>query len=101
MPEDDISSPQFREIRTSLLDNFYAGAQKAFLNAYWDVTAQAPQLGLSSDRHGSLLDLFLLEKAAYEILYESSNRPKWLTIPLRGLSGIVRRLVEGGKGGHE
>jgi maltose alpha-D-glucosyltransferase/alpha-amylase len=101
MPEEDISSPQFREIRTSLLDNFYAGAQKAFLDSYWDVTVQALQLGLSRDRHGHLLDLFLLEKAAYEIQYEASNRPKWLTIPLRGLSSLVQRLVEDGKGGHE
>jgi maltose alpha-D-glucosyltransferase / alpha-amylase len=101
MPEEDISSPQLREIRTSLLDNFYAGAQKAFLDSYWDVTAQASQLGLAPARHSSLLDLFLLEKAAYEIQYEASNRPKWLTIPLRGLSGLVQRLSGAGKGSHE
>jgi maltose alpha-D-glucosyltransferase/alpha-amylase len=101
MPDEEISSPQFREIRTSLLDNFHAGAQRAFLEAYWDVVAQAAQLGLSSDRHALLLDLFLLEKAAYEVQYEASNRPKWLTIPLRGLYSLVQRLVEGGgKGGH-
>jgi maltose alpha-D-glucosyltransferase / alpha-amylase len=101
MPDEDISSPQFRDIRGSLLKNFYAGAQKAFLDAYWDATAQAPQLGLSPDRHRSLLDLFLLEKAAYEVQYEASNRPKWLAIPLQGLSDIVHRLAEAGRGGHE
>jgi maltose alpha-D-glucosyltransferase / alpha-amylase len=101
MPDEDISSPQFRGVRASLLDNFYAGAQKAFLDAYWNVTSQASQLGLSTDRHGPLLDLFLLEKAAYEVQYEASNRPKWLAIPLRGLSSLAQRLVEGGKGGYE
>jgi maltose alpha-D-glucosyltransferase/alpha-amylase len=101
IPDEDISSAQFRDIRGSLLKNFYAGAQKAFLNAYWDATAQAPQLGLSPDRHRSLLDLFLLEKAAYEVQYEASNRPKWLAIPLQGLSDIVHRLAEAGRGGHE
>lgn len=101
MPDEDISSAQFRDIRGTLLKNFYAGAQKAFLNAYWDATAQAPQLGLSPDRHRSLLDLFLLEKAAYEVQYEASNRPKWLAIPLQGLSDIVHRLAEAGRGGHE
>jgi maltose alpha-D-glucosyltransferase/alpha-amylase len=101
MPDEDISSPQFRGIRSSLLKNFYSGAQKAFLDAYWDATAQAPQLGLSPDRRGSLLDLFLLEKAAYEVQYEASNRPKWLAIPLQGLSDIVHRLAEAGRGGHE
>ncbi|MDF2687101.1 MAG: Trehalose synthase [Microvirga sp.] len=101
MPDEDISSAQFRDVRGTLLKNFYAGAQKAFLNAYWDATAQAPQLGLSPDRHRSLLDLFLLEKAAYEVQYEASNRPKWLAIPLQGLSDIVHRLAEAGRGGHE
>jgi maltose alpha-D-glucosyltransferase/alpha-amylase len=45
--------------------------------------------------------LFLLEKAAYEIQYEASNRPRWLAIPLHGLSRIVQRLVASDKGGHE
>jgi maltose alpha-D-glucosyltransferase/alpha-amylase len=101
MPDDDISSSQFRDIRRSLLENFYAGAQKAFLDAYWDVTAQAPHLGLSPDRSVPLLDLFLLEKAAYEVYYEASNRPKWLTIPLRGLSDLARRIVGADAGGRE
>ena len=30
-----------------------------------------------------MLDLFLLEKAAYEIRYEAANRPAWIGIPLR------------------
>jgi maltose alpha-D-glucosyltransferase / alpha-amylase len=101
MPDEDISSAQFREVRQSLLDNFHAGAQRAFLDSYWDVTARASQLGLSAGRHGPLLDLFLLEKAAYEVRYEASNRPKWLTIPLRGLSRLAGRLIEVGTGGHE
>ena len=33
----------------------------------------------------ALLDLFLIEKAAYEIRYEAANRPTWLGIPLQGL----------------
>jgi maltose alpha-D-glucosyltransferase/alpha-amylase len=33
----------------------------------------------------SLLDLFLVEKALYELRYEIAQRPDWVTIPLRGL----------------
>ncbi|MGO8308631.1 hypothetical protein ACC860_36725, partial [Rhizobium ruizarguesonis] len=40
-----------------------------------------------------VLDAFLLEKAAYEIAYEARNRPKWLPIPLSGLTEIVSRLA--------
>ncbi len=33
----------------------------------------------------SLLDLFLVEKALYELRYEIAQRPDWVTIPLAGL----------------
>ncbi|WP_167357797.1 hypothetical protein [Caballeronia temeraria] len=37
-----------------------------------------------------LLNLFALEKAAYEVCYEAANRPDWLLIPVRGM---VRALA--------
>jgi maltose alpha-D-glucosyltransferase/alpha-amylase len=40
-----------------------------------------------------LLDLFLLEKSAYEICYEAANRPEWLAIPLRGFAEIAGRVL--------
>jgi len=36
-----------------------------------------------------LLDLFLIEKALYEIRYELAHRPAWLPIPLRGLLAML------------
>ena len=41
-----------------------------------------------------LLDLFLLEKAAYEVVYEAANRPHWLETPLHGLAAIADRLLQ-------
>jgi maltose alpha-D-glucosyltransferase/alpha-amylase len=38
----------------------------------------------------SLLRLFLIEKAAYEIIYELGNRPEWLNVPLAGFSAILQ-----------
>ncbi|HZP65528.1 MAG TPA: hypothetical protein VFB32_04410 [Rudaea sp.] len=32
-----------------------------------------------------LLQLFIVEKAAYELCYELANRPDWVDVPLRGL----------------
>jgi len=32
-----------------------------------------------------LLQLFIVEKAAYEVCYELANRPAWVDVPLRGL----------------
>jgi maltose alpha-D-glucosyltransferase/alpha-amylase len=39
----------------------------------------------------ALLDLFLLQKAIYEIDYELGNRPAWLRIPLKGVLGLLAR----------
>ena len=50
------------------------------------------------EAEGALLDLFLLEKAAYEIRYEAANRPSWLGIPLGGLHAIAARLLDGESG---
>jgi maltose alpha-D-glucosyltransferase/alpha-amylase len=36
-----------------------------------------------------LLDLFLLEKAFYEVCYEAANRPQWLGIPLAGIVALL------------
>lgn len=38
-------------------------------------------------------DLFLLEKADYEICYEAASRPSWLGIPVRGLARIAQRVI--------
>ena len=38
----------------------------------------------------ALLDLFLLEKALYEIEYELTNRPTWVHIPLEATLRILR-----------
>ena len=45
------------------------------------------------EAEAALLDLFLLEKAAYEIRYEAANRPAWIGIPLSGLHAIAMRLT--------
>jgi maltose alpha-D-glucosyltransferase/alpha-amylase len=41
----------------------------------------------------SLLDLALLEKAAYEVCYEAAHRPDWIGIPLAGLARASRRVL--------
>jgi maltokinase len=41
----------------------------------------------------AMLDFFLLEKALYEVEYELSYRPSWISVPLQG---VLRVLQEGG-----
>jgi maltose alpha-D-glucosyltransferase/alpha-amylase len=37
-----------------------------------------------------LLDVYVLEKAVYEMAYELNNRPDWLTVPLQGILELVQ-----------
>ncbi len=86
----DPSSQPARERRAKLLSEYRRETATAFLDQYWQTVSNAPQLGLDSSR-ADLLDLMILEKASYEISYEAANRPKWLSIPLRGFAKIVDR----------
>jgi maltose alpha-D-glucosyltransferase / alpha-amylase len=60
-----------------------------FLKAYMDGTASAAFRPPSRQAACDLLDIHLLDKALYELLYELNNRPEWVPIPVQG---IVRLL---------
>ena len=80
-----------REERYEALElAFRATAPAALLAAYREAISPAPGLDPGDTR---LLDLFIVEKAAYEVNYEVSNRPDWLAVPLRGLTGLLDDLL--------
>ena len=69
----------------SLLETFREVSAKRFLAGYWEAGGRMDE---------RLLDLALLEKAAYEVAYEAANRPDWLETPLHGLASIADRLLQ-------
>ncbi len=76
------------------LGRFVEEMSAQFLSAYRAVAAAASPRWVADDAaEMALLDLFLLEKSAYEICYEATNRPGWLGIPLRGFAEIAARLL--------
>ncbi|HEY4345418.1 MAG TPA: maltose alpha-D-glucosyltransferase [Parvibaculum sp.] len=79
------------ETRTALVADFRTRATAAFLQGYDDALAQASRAWVSGKGRSVLIELFLLEKAAYEILYEAANRPHWIGIPVRGLAALAER----------
>jgi maltose alpha-D-glucosyltransferase/alpha-amylase len=64
---------------------WYHAVSATFLKAYRLGAAQGGFLPASNDEIQFLLDLFLLEKAVYELGYELNHRPDWVRIPLMGI----------------
>ena len=84
---------QAAERRVELLEKANADATAAFLAAYRAVHDTTETRWASPEAEPVLLDLFLVQKAAYEIRYEAANRVTWLAVPMRGLAAIARRLT--------
>jgi maltokinase len=73
-PERDRLAPMASEWIRRNADAFCAGYAEAG--------------GLDPARNSVLLRALLLDKAVYEVLYESRNRPNWMVIPLDSLAEI-------------
>jgi maltose alpha-D-glucosyltransferase/alpha-amylase len=74
--------------------HWYRWVSSSFLRAYLKTAEGAAFLPKDKNELRVLLNVFLLEKALYEVAYELNNRPDWLRIPLRGIADV---LTEGGK----
>jgi maltose alpha-D-glucosyltransferase/alpha-amylase len=63
----------------------------AYLEAYFETAANHPYISADPAENKFLLDVFLLQKALYEVAYELNNRPDWVYIPLRGILSLFSR----------
>ncbi|WP_337876399.1 maltose alpha-D-glucosyltransferase [Elioraea sp.] len=81
------------ERRAAMIARWREEASAAFLAAYREAVAAAPQRLVAPSAEAALLDLFLVQKAAYEVRYEAANRPEWLPVPLGGLLGLAARIA--------
>ncbi|MEM5446839.1 maltose alpha-D-glucosyltransferase [Paraburkholderia guartelaensis] len=79
--------------KRALFERFRGYAAEAFLSQYRAAVAEGPLTLVSASHEQALLDLFLIEKAAYEIRYEAANRPTWLALPVRGLAALAARVL--------
>jgi predicted trehalose synthase len=58
-------------------------AQQAFLSGY------AETVGAAHTAPDALLAAFELDKAVYEAIYETRNRPDWVGIPLAAIGRLA------------
>ncbi|NYD59589.1 maltokinase [Nocardioides marinisabuli] len=75
--EDD---PEGSEVRAAKAAEWANRSKNHFLYAYAD--------GDISDQQRTLLDAYVADKAVYETVYETRNRPTWVDIPLQAVAEI-------------
>lgn len=68
---------------------WYTWATASFLHRYLEVAADAVFIPKDADERHTLLDVYTLDKAVYELGYELNNRPQWVAIPLRGILQVL------------
>ncbi len=68
-----------------------SAASVSFLRAY-RLTVRAadttPLVPVSAENFESLLEIYMLDKALYELVYELNNRAAWVRIPLTGILAL-------------
>jgi maltose alpha-D-glucosyltransferase / alpha-amylase len=92
---EDAVAPIENPLFAPFLERFRLRASEVFLAAYIAVLERAPVRWVDAAALAPLLQLFLLDKAAYEIAYEAANRPSWLGVPLQGLLRLTEEAAIG------
>jgi maltose alpha-D-glucosyltransferase/alpha-amylase len=59
-----------------------------FLRAWRETAAASPIIPAAREHCDALLDIYMLDKALYELMYELNNRPAWIRIPLHGILSL-------------
>lgn len=70
-------------------DQWYYYVCGIFLDSYLKTLGEANLVPKEAKDIEILLEIFLLEKAVYELGYELNNRPEWVSIPLKGIRHIL------------
>jgi maltose alpha-D-glucosyltransferase/alpha-amylase len=70
---------------------WYSWAASSFLRGYFKTAEGAPYLPATTEELRVLLDVYLMDKALYELGYELNNRPAWVGIPLAGILRLLGR----------
>ena len=80
-----------QRIEHSLWASFWSDwTSVAFLKGYLAAATGSEFLPQNRGDVRLLLDVYLVEKALYELRYELNNRPDWVDIPLHGLVELLK-----------
>ncbi|WNW10057.1 maltose alpha-D-glucosyltransferase [Pseudomonas sp. DTU_2021_1001937_2_SI_NGA_ILE_001] len=83
------TSAEASAAREQVATAYLQRSRQAFLDAYRQATGSLAHAWEHGQGEAAALELFTLEKTAYEVIYEAENRPDWLAVPLQGLRGLL------------
>lgn len=83
------ATPSLRAGLAGFANGWYRWASVEFLRGYLEAAGQAAFLPDGIDALEFILNLWLLDKAVYELKYELNHRLDWLAIPLEGICSLV------------
>jgi maltose alpha-D-glucosyltransferase/alpha-amylase len=64
-------------------------SSNTFMQGYQKTIEGCSSCPADAEAFTRLLNLFILEKALYEVRYELANRPSWLRIPVEGIMSLL------------
>ncbi|MBN1384795.1 MAG: putative maltokinase [Elusimicrobia bacterium] len=71
-------------------DLWYEYVSEVFLKSYLETVKNAPFIPKDKKDFDAMLNVFLLEKAVYELGYELNNRPEWVCIPIKAIKQLTK-----------
>jgi maltose alpha-D-glucosyltransferase/alpha-amylase len=71
---------------------WHVWAGVTFLQKYLETAREASFLPADRQELATLLDVFLLEKAVYELRYELNTRPDWVEVPMSGIVELLEMM---------
>ena len=86
--KDILTADKSRELEIQS-DHWFFWTASAYIRAYLRTVGDAAFLPRSPAELQGLLDVYLLEKAIYELGYELDHRPDWVGLPLRGVERLL------------
>jgi maltose alpha-D-glucosyltransferase/alpha-amylase len=92
-----LKHPSVREEDTPYLiqwaEQWFHYISGYYLKSYLEYTAGRNFIPKKKEDFDTLLQVFLLEKAVYELGYELNNRPDWVIIPIKGIKSIMSKYL--------
>ncbi len=84
-----LSGPEDMTRAKPWIELWYRYVSGVFLRSYLNTARHSSLVPEEREDINTLLRIFLLEKAVYEIGYELNNRPDWVIIPLNGIHHLL------------